>query len=73
MPEPLREWRHKRLYSIRGLATLAGVSPRTVQDLEAGARTPTLQTMRKLCAALDVSADDVTEFAAALAQLHKTD
>lgn len=73
MAKTLKDWRIDRLYSIRGLATAAGISSKTVHDVELGNRTPTLQTMRKLCRALDVKPEDVTEFANVLAQLHETD
>jgi transcriptional regulator with XRE-family HTH domain len=58
----LRAWRAERLMSIRELAGRAGVSTRTIVQLENGRQLATFKTMRRVAAALDVSADDVVEF-----------
>jgi transcriptional regulator with XRE-family HTH domain len=67
----LREWRLDRLLSVRGFAAKSGVTAKTIVDLEHGRRTPQYETMRQLCAALDVRAADVTEFAEALEERGK--
>ena len=64
--ETLREVRVRRLLSIRGLASRAGVAPLTVQLVEAGRRVPQLGTIRKLAAALDVEPEAITEFRRAM-------
>ena len=67
----LREWRLDRLLSIRELARRSGVTAKTIVDLEYGRRRPHYETMRQLCAALDVAPGEVTEFAAALEERGK--
>lgn len=62
----LREWRIERLYSIRRLAEVAELSPRTIHEAEHGRRLPTLATIRKLCDVLDVAPGEVEEFAASM-------
>lgn len=66
MSRPLREWRRERLLSLDDLAAAAGVSNKTVVQIEHGRQLPRFKTMRAICAALDVQPRDVTEFAAAL-------
>ena len=67
----LREWRITRLLSIRKLAEIADLSPRTIHEAEHGRRTPSLETMRKLSEALRVEPDEVEEFVAAMDALSK--
>lgn len=62
----LREARASKLLSIRDLAARAGVSPRTVVQIEAGRLTPRFVTMRKLAAALEIKPAAIDEFAAAI-------
>lgn len=69
--KPLREWRAERLLSVRALALAAGVSTKTIVQLEAGRQLPTFRTMQRLTAALDVSAGEVEEFAAAVGERGK--
>lgn len=64
----LRQWRTQRLLSLHELAQAAGIAPKTLTDLEYGRRRPTYGTMRRLCAALEVTPAEVTEFAAAMEQ-----
>lgn len=64
----LRECRRRKLLSIADLATAAGVSTRTIVDLEHGRTVPRLLTMRKLSAALDVAPEEVEEFRRAIAE-----
>ncbi|CAN5521555.1 hypothetical protein BH23CHL2_BH23CHL2_07760 [soil metagenome] len=59
----LREWRKLRLLSIRDVAEAADLSTKTIFDAEHGNTRPTLQTMRRLCAALNVEPGQVEEFA----------
>lgn len=61
----LREWRLRRVLSIRELAKAARISPTTVARVELGAPVR-FATIRKLAAALDVAPADVAEFRAAL-------
>jgi DNA-binding Xre family transcriptional regulator len=61
----LREWRADRLISVEDLARAAGVSNKTIVQLEHGRQTATFRTMRRLCGALNVQPGDVTEFAEA--------
>jgi transcriptional regulator with XRE-family HTH domain len=58
----LRELRVRRLLSIRALATQAGVTPLTVQLIEAGRRVPQPKTIRKLSDALGIEPSEVEEF-----------
>jgi transcriptional regulator with XRE-family HTH domain len=62
----LREWRCNELLSVRELALRAGVTPKTVTDIEYGRRKPTYETMRSICAALGIGANEISEFAATL-------
>lgn len=62
----LVELRADRLLSIRGLAQKAGVSQRTVHTVERGMSKPTLNTVRKLCAALEIDPREVDEFREAI-------
>jgi DNA-binding Xre family transcriptional regulator len=64
--KPLREWRAERLLSTRDLAAKAGVSNKTINEIEHDRGTPTFRTMRRICDALSVAPGDVTEFAKAL-------
>jgi DNA-binding Xre family transcriptional regulator len=71
-PEPEREaidpgmplclLRYRRAWSIRDLAAAAGVSTKTVQDVENGRVRPKFVTIRKLSEALGVEPGDVAEF-----------
>jgi transcriptional regulator with XRE-family HTH domain len=63
----LREWRAERLLSTRALAALAGVSNKTIVQLEAGRQLPVFRTMRRLSEALGVAPGEIAEFAAAIA------
>lgn len=67
----LREWRTEKLHSVRELADLAGVTHKTVIDLEHGRRRATYSSMRGLAEALGVPAAEITEFAAVLEERGK--
>ena len=58
----LREWRHRRALSIEDLAKQAGVSTKTVSDIELGKVTPKFRTVRRIVGALGIEPGDVTEF-----------
>ncbi len=62
----LREWRRERMLSTRDLAKVAGISDKTLIQVELGRQRPQWRTMRALCTALGVTPRDVAEFAAAL-------
>ena len=64
----LREWRAAKLHSSKTLAATAGVSNKTILDIENGKQTPTFRTIGRLSQALGVEPADVAEFAAALEQ-----
>jgi transcriptional regulator with XRE-family HTH domain len=64
----LREWRAERLLSVRALALAAGVSTKTITEIEYSRQTPSFRTIRRLAGALDVQPREVTEFAAAMDQ-----
>ncbi len=66
MAKALRAWRVEKLLGVKALAREAGVSNKTIVQIEHGAQMPTFRTIRRLCAALDVEPQDVTEFAAAM-------
>jgi DNA-binding XRE family transcriptional regulator len=67
----LREWRAERLESSKTLATKAGVSNKTILEIENGRNLPTFRTMRRLSEALGVQPADVEEFAAAIEERGK--
>jgi transcriptional regulator with XRE-family HTH domain len=62
----LVETRANRALSIRELAKLARVAPRTIYGIEHGEAVPTLSTIRKLADALGVEPLEVDEFRAAI-------
>ncbi len=62
----LRELRLARALSQRDLAAEAGVTQKTVLNLELGRKEPLLQTIRKLSAALGVEPAEVDEFRRAI-------
>lgn len=64
----LKELRVRQALSIRDLAKKAGVSPRTIVQIEAERLTPRFSTMRKIAGALGVTPADVAEFSQAMDQ-----
>jgi DNA-binding XRE family transcriptional regulator len=62
----LKECRRRRLLSIAGLAKAAGVSTRTIVDIEHGRTVPRLLTIRKLSEQLEIDPVDVEEFQRAI-------
>jgi transcriptional regulator with XRE-family HTH domain len=63
----LRDIRRGKLISIEALAELAGVSTKTIVEIELGRSLPRLRTIKKLSEALEVEPASVEEFAAAIA------
>jgi len=59
----LRQWRTSQLKSIRELASDAGITAKTLTDIEYGRRHPTYGTMKMISNALNVSPHDIEEFA----------
>jgi transcriptional regulator with XRE-family HTH domain len=67
----LREWRAERLESSKTLAAKAGVSNKTILEIENGRNLPTFRTMRRLSEALGVAPTEIEEFAAAIEERGK--
>jgi DNA-binding XRE family transcriptional regulator len=65
---PLSYHRKWALMSQRDLARVAGCTASTVYLIEAGRTMPQLQMMRKICDALGLDWQDVTEFRVAMHQ-----
>ncbi len=62
----LKQLRLERLLTIRALAKHAGVSTRTVLQVEHGLRRPHPGTIKKLAAALGVEPAEIREFRVAM-------
>ncbi len=69
--KPLREWRAARLMSSKTLATAAGVSNKTVIQIEHGRQLPTFRTIQRITAALGIEPGEIEEFAAAIEERGK--
>ena len=64
-PRPLATLRHERLMTVRQLAERAGLSVRAYHAVETGrTATPHPDTVRAICAALELEPAQVAEFAA---------
>ncbi len=63
---PLRMIRRRRLHTQKTLAAAAGVTIRTITEIEAGRSRPRIETIRKLCDVLKVDPLEVAEFATAI-------
>lgn len=61
MPK-LAEIRREKHLSLRNLAVRARVSHATINSVERGRGRPTAETIQRICAALDVTPDQVDEF-----------
>lgn len=59
--EQIREARLKRGLTQEQLAELIDISPRTYKKYETGKTVPRIQTIRKLCIALNTSSDYLLE------------
>jgi transcriptional regulator with XRE-family HTH domain len=68
MVKSLRAWRTERLLSTRRLAQLAGASNKTIVQIENGRQLPSFATIEKICRALEVEPQAITEFARAINQ-----
>ena len=67
----LREWRAVRLESSKTLAAKAGVSNKTILEIENGRNLPMFRTIRRLSEALGVDPEEIEEFASAIAERGK--
>lgn len=63
----LQQWRVSRLLGVKALAAKAGVSNKTIVEIEHGRQIARFRTIQRLSAALDVEPREVTEFARAMA------
>jgi DNA-binding XRE family transcriptional regulator len=55
----IRVWREYRDLTVKALAEAAGVTPAYLSQIETGAREGTIETLKKLSAALRVTIDDI--------------
>ena len=57
---PVRVWREHRGHSLRRLAERAGIGIGYLSQIENGERKGTVETLKKIAAALDVDLNDLT-------------
>ena len=55
----IRVWREHRGLSTKALADKAGLAPPYLSQIERGRREGTIETLRRIAAALDISLDDM--------------
>ncbi|MCA9878274.1 MAG: helix-turn-helix transcriptional regulator [Thermomicrobiales bacterium] len=55
----LRQWRERRLLTLRGLSEKSGVAFATLQRIESGKQEPRPSTLRQILHALEVAPEDV--------------
>jgi DNA-binding XRE family transcriptional regulator len=55
----IRVWREYRGLTVKALAEAAGVTPAYLSQIETGAREGTIETLKKLAAALRTMIDDI--------------
>ena len=55
----LREWRQRRLLTLRELGAKSGVQFHTIHAIETGKQEPRVSTVRNLISALDIPAEEV--------------
>jgi transcriptional regulator with XRE-family HTH domain len=67
----LRDWRADRLMSVRELADRAGVSTKTIVQVEYGRQLATFRTMRRISDALGIEPHEIEEFDQAIAERKK--
>ncbi len=67
MVQGLRNIRRRKFLTIEALAQKAGVSPKTIVDLEFGRTQPKFRTIQRISEALGVNPLAVAEFVAAVA------
>lgn len=65
---PLSYHRRLRLLSQRDLSRITGINAATIYIIENSKSTPRLVTIRKICDALDIEWQQVSEFVAAVEQ-----
>lgn len=58
---PLRAWREYRGLTVSALAASAGVTAAYLSQIESGKREGTVDTLRKIAAALNVMIDDIVD------------
>ena len=58
---PLRAWREYRGLTVAALAASAGVTAAYLSQIESGKREGTIDTLRKIAAALNVMIDDIVD------------
>ena len=56
---PVRVWRKHRGLSAAKLAAACGLSPASVSQIENGKRSPSVETLKAIAAALNVNLDDL--------------
>lgn len=62
--KPLRAWRSEKLMSVRELADVTGVAPKTITDIEYGRSRASFAIRRQIADALSVEPLEIAEFAA---------
>ena len=68
----LSQARAKRLLTVRDLARQSGVSESNIHHVEYGDWLPSLATVRKLVSVLEIEAEEVSEFKAAIQKAGKS-
>ncbi len=56
---PVRVWRKHRGLSVSGLAAVCGLTPAAVSQIENGKRSPSIEKLKAIAAALNVEVDDI--------------
>ena len=67
--KPLRQHRRERLISLERLAAQAGVTAKTLSNIERGKQRPGFRSMRGISQALDLDPREITEFNSVLQDL----
>lgn len=57
--ERLRQWRERRLLTLRALEAKSGVRFHTIHAIETGKQAPRISTLKKLLDALEIGPDEV--------------
>lgn len=56
---PIRVWRKHRSLKVSDLARACGLTPAAVSQIEKGKRSPSVETVKAIAAALNVEVDDI--------------
>ena len=56
---PVRVWREHRGHAVKELAASAGIAPAYLSQIEGGKRAGTVDTLRKIAMALNITLDDL--------------